>query len=120
MTDFTPSAWYWHVGGDLTQAYSSASGAFVPAADATFQAWLAAGNQPTRIDSASNLGAVLAPYGLRPVDIGVLAGYQQSLVAGIDVAELKALFNHENRIRALEGKTAVTAQQFTAAIAALM
>lgn len=57
--NYNPAAWYWTVGGDATQAYSSAAAAYVPAANAGFVAWLAAGNVPTRIDTAANLNDVL-------------------------------------------------------------
>lgn len=40
------------------------------------------------------------------------------LPGSIDRAELKTLFNHENRIRALEGKGAATQQQFVGALKA--
>ena len=38
----------------------------------------------------------------------------------IDRAELKTLFNHENRIRALEAKAPITQAQFVAALKATM
>jgi len=38
----------------------------------------------------------------------------------INQAELKVLFNHENRLRALEAKPAITAAQFIAAIKSLL
>lgn len=37
-----------------------------------------------------------------------------------DIISLKAIFNHENRIRALEGKAAITQTQFRNAIKALL
>ena len=56
---YTPHAWYWFVGGDRSQAWSSAAGAFVATTDAAFAAWMAAGNLPTPIASAAELLAVL-------------------------------------------------------------
>jgi hypothetical protein len=44
------------------------------------------------------------------------AAFQKELARGI----LKALFNHENRIRALEGKAAITIDQFRTAIKAIL
>jgi hypothetical protein len=41
-------------------------------------------------------------------------------VDAVDIVVGKVLFNHENRIRALEGKQAVTAAQFKAALKALL
>jgi Domain of unknown function (DUF4376) len=60
MMRFNPSAWYWNVGGSTTKVFSSASGSYVALADATYEAWLAAGNLPTIIDTEANLVAVLA------------------------------------------------------------
>ena len=68
MRSFQPRAWYWS--GPLG-VFSSAAKAIVPATDAPYQAWRAAGGAPTpwpRDDSgaqtAAALDAVLAPYGL--------------------------------------------------------
>jgi hypothetical protein len=66
MISYNPRDWYWFVGGDETQAFSSATAAFVAAADATFVAWLAAGGVPTRIDTLANLREVLAQAGVPP------------------------------------------------------
>jgi hypothetical protein len=49
MSRYNRSHWYWAVGGSTTQVYSSASSSYVPIADATYAAWLVAGNTPTRI-----------------------------------------------------------------------
>lgn len=117
---FAPANWYWVVGGSSTQVFSSASGDYVAAADATYQAWLAKGNKPTAIDTEANLGGVLAPYRLRPVNANVLAAWHNALADGMDVVQLKILFNHENRIRVLEGKQAITVAQFKAGVAALL
>jgi hypothetical protein len=59
-----------------------------------YNAWLAAGNTPD-------------PY-VPPILLDA--------VDSMDVVEFKVLFNHENRIRALEGKVAVTAAQFKTGI----
>ncbi len=100
---YNPSNWYWKVAGSTTQVFSSAAGDFVPVADATYQAWLASGNVPTVIDTEANLGAVLAPYLLRPAAANVLDGYKDKLAVDVIAAVIfKVLFNHENRIRAIE------------------
>ena len=104
MSNYDPRNWYWSVAGSTTQVYSSASGDYVAIADSTYQAWLAAGNAPTKIDTEANLGDVLAPYSIRPVNAAVLDGYQNSQAAKLTVEVVaKVAFNHENRIRALEG-----------------
>lgn len=54
------SNWYWIVGDDETQIYSSAMRGFVPAAtDAGYLAWLDEGGRPTRIASLDDLREVL-------------------------------------------------------------
>jgi hypothetical protein len=43
-----------------------------------------------------------------------------NVVDALDMLALKILFSHENRIRALEGKAAITAAQFKTALKALL
>jgi hypothetical protein len=90
MGAYQASRWYWYVGGDQTQAFSSAANAFVPAADAGLTAFIAAGNMPTAIDSLASLQDVLmqagvVPYG--PVD------RVQCLIALSDAGLLTAVQN---------------------------
>jgi hypothetical protein len=59
MSSYTPLNWYWVVGGSTTQVYSSASQSYVAVADATYSAWLAAGNKPTVIDTDNDLKIML-------------------------------------------------------------
>ena len=63
MQNYSPSNWYWIVGGSTTQVYSSAAAAYVPITDATYETWLAAGNSPTKIDNETDLGGVFAAAG---------------------------------------------------------
>lgn len=121
MQYYDPSNWYWIVGADDTQVFSSAPGNYIPASDAAYQAWLANGGVPTRIASEAELGEVLAPYQIRPASAGVLDAYKNSQAAKLTVEIVaKVLFNHENRLRVLEGKQAVTAAQFKSALKDLM
>lgn len=120
MSIFTPQNWYWTIGGDVSQVFAGARGVLVPANDAAYQVWLAAGNFPTPIDSIVNLAGVLAPYRLRPTDAAMLAAYQQAVANSLDIMQLHIMFNHENRIRTLEGKVALTQAQFIAAIVTLL
>lgn len=114
--------WYWIVGGDQTKVYSSALGDYVPAADAEYTAWLADNTAPTSIDNEANLGAVISDVGApKPAAPNVLAAWRDGQASNhITTAVFKILFNHENRLRALEGKAAITAAQFLAALKQLM
>lgn len=56
---YTPASWYWIVAGSTSQVYSSAAVAYIPVTDATYQAWLTAGNFPTKIATAEELYEVL-------------------------------------------------------------
>ncbi len=115
-----PFDWYWIVAGSTTQVYSSNRGIFVAPTDPVFVAWLS-GRATTAIDTVQNLGQVLAlAQAPRPTDAGVLAAYQAGLVNDVETAIFQILFNHENRIRALEGKIALTRQQALTALANLM
>lgn len=120
MKDFDANNWYWSIGNDSTQVFSSARGVMVASTDPIFIAWATDGTTPSKIDTVSNLGGVLAAVRIRPTDPTVLAAYQQALASSVDQVLGKVLFNHENRMRALEAKQPVTAQQFTAALAALL
>lgn len=126
--NYIPQNWYWIVAGSTSQVYSSLSGSYVTPSDSTYQSWLASGNTPTRIDTESNLGAVLSQYSLRPNPPGILDGYTGALADSVlTQAIFKILFNHENRLRACErtlglnGSPAdLTAVQARNAVKALM
>lgn len=121
MKPYTPSDWYWYVGGDKTKVYSSAVGDYVPNADPTFQAWVAGGGIATNIANEAELGEVLAVYSLRPVAPGVLDGYKEAQATGLTVEVVaKALFFLANEVRALQAKPALTAAQFKAFLKGLM
>lgn len=60
---YNPSDWYWFVGGDQTQVFSSARNIFVPVTDSQFVAWASA---PSQIDTLDNLKAVLTDAGVPP------------------------------------------------------
>lgn len=124
MTSYDATKWYWYVAGDQTKAFSSAVGDYVPANDATFVAWLANGNVPTRIDTEANLGGVLAPYYpnvQRPAVSAILDGYQQNQSDDIFTRKLsKLLFQMVNDIRQLKGQAAFTPAQARAYVKGLM
>ena len=118
---YTPSNWYWVVAGSTTQVYSSAASDYVPVADATYVAWLAAGNRPSTIASETELGEVLARYDLTPVSIGILDSYQDKVADEIPTRLLlKVLFNLSNRVRVLEGDVELTKAQFKLALKAMV
>jgi len=82
---YTPSNWYWIVGGDESQAWSSAAGTYVPATDATFAAWLAAGNVPTRILDAAELIAVLQSQAPGCSVMGLMSLAQAQAAQGVSL-----------------------------------
>jgi XkdW protein len=79
-------------------------------------------------DNRDGLGPFLAQWNLAgpiPTDIDItnaIAGPRPDadVTGPINQAMMKVLFNHENRIRALEGKAAITAAQFITAIKVLL
>jgi len=91
--NFDPRKWYWIVGGNEAQVYSSVVSNYVPVADQTYQAWLAAGGMTTRIASELELGAVLVPWSLRPIHPGVLQGYDDAIVAELDTMKIMRAFS---------------------------
>jgi len=121
MNFYNPANWYWIVAGSTTQVFSSAVGDYVPVDNATYLAWLAAGNQPTRIVSEAELGDVLAPLQLRPVAANVLDGYKESQANKLTVEVIaKVLFRLTNDVRVLQGKSELTANQFKNFLKGLM
>lgn len=103
MKLFDATDWYWIVGGDTLQVYSSKVGDFVPTSDPIFLAWKSDDTSPTRIDSATSLGDVLSAYQMRPTPVSVLDGYTTAAAKKtILLVEFRILFNHENRLRAIE------------------
>lgn len=129
MKSYTPRNWYWIVAGDETRVYHTGSDHnFLPVADVTYIGWLADGTLPTRIASEAELGEVLAQARLRPVHAGVLDGYLERQSADVvDLVQFKVLFNHENRIRAIERSLSggaappnLSAAQAKAAVKALL
>lgn len=121
MKFYNPSDWYWVVNGDQNKVFYSKVGDYVPISDPAFLAWKLDGTVPSAIDSEVSLGIVLAQAVVRPVTAGVLDAYTGVQVDGILVQTIfKVIFNHENRIRVLEGKPQITVAQARAAIKALM
>jgi hypothetical protein len=106
MLDYDPRDWYWIVAGDETQVYSSARAATVSTANESYQAWLASGGTPTRIDSMESLIEVLRaanvpPYHQVPtrmiVDRLEAAGKLEAARAALDAAPLYMRERWNNR-----------------------
>lgn len=120
MSGFVARDWYWIVAGSTTQVYSSARAAYVPISDTAYTAWLGGGGKPTRILSEAELWDVLATA----YPAGIATSGQDRLkdnrIGAFDMTLLRIAFNHENRLRALEGKQAITLQQFATAVKALL
>ena len=55
-----------------------------------------------------------------PVSVGDAFDPRDYQVDAVDTALLKVAFNHENRIRVLEGKSSITQAQFRNAVKALL
>lgn len=126
---FDPTNWYWIVAGSATQVFSSASGDYVPVTNPTYVAWkAAAGHSPRSIPTEADLGKLLVTYLQRPAAAGVLDAYQDTQAGTIITqAIFKILFQHENRMRAIERALAlngsppnITPAQARNAVKALM
>jgi hypothetical protein len=109
MKIYDPRNWYWIVAGDETRVFSSATGNYVPANDATYIAWLADGTKPTRILNETELGEVLADARVRPQRAAVLDAYKgQHAKRMTDEVQTKALLWCINEILTLKGSAALT------------
>jgi hypothetical protein len=60
MQVYNVNDWYWQVGGDTTEVWSSSRFAYVPVNDAFFQQWLSNGNSLVQIDGIKSLMQVMA------------------------------------------------------------
>lgn len=65
-------------------------------------------------------GSVSRVWTVRDMTSDELDALKGATVDAMDMLAFKVLFNHENRIRALENKPAVTAAQFKTALKALI
>ncbi|MET4628451.1 hypothetical protein ABIB83_005484 [Bradyrhizobium sp. I1.8.5] len=76
--------WFWIVGGDGLQVYSSKLRDYVGVSDPTYLDWLSDGTSATMIDTEHSLGGVMAVSNLlRPLPTGVLDGYTDALTLKI-------------------------------------
>lgn len=87
MGMYTPSNWYWTVGDHAASGvFSSARGVYVQTSDATYQAWIAAGNLASSIPTEAELVANLAALGVVAQTALGLAAYaankQQAIAQG--------------------------------------
>jgi hypothetical protein len=113
MIIFTPNNWYWFVGGDQTQVFSSASNSFVPIDDPIFVTWSAdSHNAPNNISSMLELRDVLinigvipqpnAPVSLRQAHLAIIqAGLKSqvdALIAADTTGALDAWWNYSTEI----------------------
>lgn len=121
MNVFDPNDWYYKLRSESERVFSSKRGVFVPITDEAFEAWKTLGNSPVPVDSAAEIGAALALFRVRSTEQSVLDGYTEAHAETVIFKLMfKVVFNHENRIRALEGKAPVTASQARTAMKALM
>jgi hypothetical protein len=60
MPNYNPTNCYWVVAGSTTQVWSSSTFTYVPLTDATYVAWLAEGNLPSKIGSILELVEVMS------------------------------------------------------------
>lgn len=63
---------------------------------------------------------VSSDYSVRQKTQIELDAGKQAYVDNVDMVVFKVLFNHENRIRALESKAAITTQQFKTALLGML
>ena len=109
MKPYNPSNWYWIVGGNEAQVFSSATGNYAPANDAAFLAWKADGTMPTRILNEAELGEVLADARVRPQRAAVLDAYKgQHAKRMTDEVQTKAILWCINEILTLKGQPTIT------------
>lgn len=119
--NYNPLDWYWTINGNAAQVFSSAVGDFVPVTAQAYLDWKALGNVPTPAASEADVGAVLAPYQLRPANAVALDGYTTAQSSNLaQHVSFKLIFNLLKRVAVLEGKAAPTPAQALAFAKSLM
>lgn len=103
------------VGGDASRYWSMYAKGYVPQLPDGTSA------EPVASESAlwQLLLATAGPTSL-PADAVAQDALKGAQVDRVDAVQLRIAFNHENRIRALESKQAVTLAQFKTAVKALL
>lgn len=119
---FNPRDHYWAVNGNPNQVFSSKAKTYVSINNATYLAWLDVDHKPTKIGTEAALWEVLSIQvpDLVPNITAAQAALKDRKVNILDQVALEIGFNQENRIRALEGKSAITKQQFITGIKGLI
>lgn len=115
--------WYWIVAASTTQVWSSARRSYVAQNDAQYLAWQQRGGVPARVDTQAELFDIIvkqAPYIAEQVAPNRLRELYLSSMDQDSASSMlfRIAFNHENRIRALENRAAVTMTQFRNALIA--
>ena len=114
---FNPAAWYWVVGSDTNQVYSSASAAYVALTDAGYVTFLANNNEALTVANEAMLWDNLLAMGVA-VPAGNAAAQtkmQDFEYNKVPKAVFQVLFRHENMIRELIRSVRVNAATNTAA-----
>lgn len=102
---FNPNNWFWIVGGDTSQAWSSAANAFVSATDSRYTSWLAAGGTPTKVASVTvALGVVIIQSGLLDSSDTTMHRIAEAVALGENTmtsADVVAWVNYRRALRAI-------------------
>jgi hypothetical protein len=115
---YNPKDWYWIVGGNETQVFSSLRGDYFPPTDPAYVEWASDGTKVSRIIDNTDLGRLLAMYAVRPVNAVVLDAFKEAQAARytpIDVTP-KVVHFILNEVRGLQGKAPLTFEQFRQAV----
>jgi hypothetical protein len=114
MTLYNVRDHYWLVAGNSKRVWSSAVRDYVAADDDTFIQWMATGGTPTPIVSEQELWDVLAVQAPDrvPEDSAAQERLSAQVFAELPPALHALLLDQDNRLRAIEGKPALSAEQY--------
>lgn len=120
---YDPYHWFWVVGSNATQVYSSEAVQYVSVGNSQYVSWLALGNNPSRIGSEQELWDYLndkAPGTTPTAGTSTDAGKSSRVRDQMSEVVGQILFEHENRVRALESRPPATRNQFVQHVKDLM
>jgi hypothetical protein len=109
---FIPQNWYWSVSGNSSQVWSSKANAFVSVTDSTYEAWLAAGNNPTPISTVGRaMSVVIAQTGLLDDSDVTMNRTSEAVALGFNSwtgTDVVAFVNYRRALRAIVNGTDTT------------
>lgn len=114
MNAYNPKDWYWQIGSDQTQFWSSKNNAFVAASDTAYSAWYAHGNSATPVASlAIALGVIVKQTGLLEASDTTMLRITEAVALGLTTwttPDVVDFVNYRRSLRAVAAENSNATQ----------